>query len=104
MTKIMATSPVKSWQIDGEEIDMVTDVVFLGLKITPNGDYSSEIETFPSWEESVDKLKHTEEQRAHCPQRGTLPWHLCMDVRAGLLGRLNAKLLSPLDKKKYISN
>ena len=42
-TKIMASSPITSWQIDGETMEMVTDFIFLGSKITANGDCSHEI-------------------------------------------------------------
>ena len=42
-TKIMASGPVSSWQIDGETMETVTDFIFLGSKITANGDYSREI-------------------------------------------------------------
>ena len=42
-TKIMASSPITSWQIDGEEIETVTDFIFLGSKITADGDCSHEI-------------------------------------------------------------
>ena len=44
-TKIMASSPVTSWQIDGETMETVTDFIFLGLKITADGDSSHEIKT-----------------------------------------------------------
>ena len=42
-TKIMASSPIISWQIDGETIETVTDFIFLGSKVTADGDYSHEI-------------------------------------------------------------
>ena len=42
-TKIMASSPITSWQIDGERIETVTDFIFLGPKITMDGDSSHEI-------------------------------------------------------------
>ena len=42
-TKIMASCPITSWQIDGEKVEMVTDFIFLGSKITVDGDYSHEI-------------------------------------------------------------
>ena len=42
-TKIMASGPLTSWQIDGETVETVTDFVFLGSKITANGDFSHEI-------------------------------------------------------------
>ena len=41
--KIMASSPITSWQIDGETIETVTDFIFLGSKITADGDCSHEI-------------------------------------------------------------
>ena len=39
----MASGPITSWQIDGESMDTVTDFIFLGSKITADGDYSHEI-------------------------------------------------------------
>ena len=42
-TKIMASSPITSWQIDGEIMETVTDFIFLGSKITADGDCSHEI-------------------------------------------------------------
>ena len=39
----MACGPITSWQIDGETVETVTDVIFLGSKITADGDYSHEI-------------------------------------------------------------
>ena len=42
-TKIMASSPIFSWQIDGETMETVTDFIFLGHKITVDGDCSHEI-------------------------------------------------------------
>ena len=42
-TKIMASGPITSWQIDGKTVETVTDFIFLGSKITGDGDYSHEI-------------------------------------------------------------
>ena len=42
-TKIMASDPITSWQIDGETKEKVTDFIFLGSKITADGDWSHEI-------------------------------------------------------------
>ena len=42
-TKIVASSPITSWQIDGETMETVTDFIFLGSKITTDGDCSHEI-------------------------------------------------------------
>ena len=42
-TKIMASGPITSWQIDGETMGTLTDFIFLGSKISVDGDYSHEI-------------------------------------------------------------
>ena len=42
-TKIMASSPITSWQIDGETVETVTEFILGGSKITENGDHSHEI-------------------------------------------------------------
>ena len=42
-TKIMASGPITSWEIDGETMEKVTDFIFLGSKITADGDFSHEI-------------------------------------------------------------
>ena len=42
-TKIMASGPITSWQIDGETVEMVTDFIFLGSRITADGDCSHAI-------------------------------------------------------------
>ena len=42
-TKIMASGPITSWEIDGETMETVTDFIFLGSKIIVDGDYSHEI-------------------------------------------------------------
>ena len=42
-TKIMAASPINLWQIDGETVETVSDFIFLGSKITADGDCSHEI-------------------------------------------------------------
>ena len=42
-TKIMASGPITSWQIDGEIVEIVADFIFLGSQITADGDYSHEI-------------------------------------------------------------
>ena len=42
-TKIMASGPITSWQIEGEKVEAVTDFIFLGSKITTDGDCSHEI-------------------------------------------------------------
>ena len=43
-TKIMASGPITSWQIDGETVKTVSDFIFLGSKITADGDYSHHLQ------------------------------------------------------------
>ena len=45
-TKIMASGPITSWEIDGETVETVTVFIFLGSKITVDGDYSHEIQRY----------------------------------------------------------
>ena len=52
-TKIMASSPITSWQIVGETRERVTDFIFLGSKITADGDCSHEIKRRCSLEEKL---------------------------------------------------
>ena len=53
-TKIMASGPITSWEIDGETVDTVADCIFLGSRITTDGDCSHEIKTLTPWKESYD--------------------------------------------------
>ena len=52
-TKIMASGPITSWQIDGETMQTVTDFILLGSKITADGDCSHEIQRRVSLEEKL---------------------------------------------------
>ena len=54
-TKIMASSPITSWQIDRETMETVTDFIFLTAKITADGDCRHEIKTVAPWKESYNK-------------------------------------------------
>ena len=56
-SKIMASSPITWWQIYGETIEIVTDFIFLGSKITADGDCSHEIKTLVLWKKSNDKSR-----------------------------------------------
>ena len=47
--KIMASGPITSWQIDGETMETVTDFIFMGYKITADGDCSHEIKMLAPW-------------------------------------------------------
>ena len=51
---IMASGPITSWQIDGETMETVTDFIFLGSKITADGDCSHEIKMLAPWKKSYD--------------------------------------------------
>ena len=52
-TKIMASGPITSWHIDGKTMETVTDFIFLGSKITADGDCSHEIKDTCSLEEKL---------------------------------------------------
>ena len=57
-TKTMTSSPITSWQIDGEKLETETDFIFLGSKITERGDCSHKIyKTIALCEKSYDKPK-----------------------------------------------
>ena len=56
--------PITSWQIDGETMETVTDFIFLGSKITVDGDCSHEIKTPAPWKKSYDQCRqHIKKQR-----------------------------------------
>ena len=48
-TKIMASGPITSWQIDGETVEIVSDFIFGGSKITADGDCSHEVKRLDYW-------------------------------------------------------
>ena len=54
-TKIMASGPITSWQIDWETMKTVKNFIFLGFKITADGDCIHEIKMLASWKKSYDK-------------------------------------------------
>ena len=69
-TKIMASSPITSWQIDGETMKTVADFIFLDSKITADGDCSHEIKTLASWTKSYGQPRqHIEKQRFTLPTK-----------------------------------
>ena len=53
-SKIMASNPISSKQIDGETVETVTDFIFLGSKITADGDWNNEIKMLSPWKKSYD--------------------------------------------------
>ena len=70
-TKIMASGPITSWQIDGEIMETVTDFIFLGSKITADGDRSHEIKMLAPGKKSYDKPRqHIKKQRHYFANKG----------------------------------
>ena len=62
--KIMASGPITSWQIDGETMETVTDFIFLGSRITADGDCTHEIKILAPWKKSYDQPRqHIKNQR-----------------------------------------
>ena len=67
----MASGPITPWQIDGETIETVTDFIFLGSKITADGDCSHEIKTLAVWKKSYDQPRqHIKKQRHFFANKG----------------------------------
>ena len=64
-TKIMASGPITSWQIDGETMETVTDFIFLYSKITADGNCSHEIKTLAPWKKNYDKPSHHIKKQRH---------------------------------------
>ena len=59
-TKIMASDPITSWKIDGENLETVTDFIFLGYKITVDSYCSHKIKkTLAPWKKSYDKPRQS---------------------------------------------
>ena len=63
--KIMASGPITSWQIDGETMETVTDFIFLGSKITADGDCSHEIKTLDPQKKRYDKYRQCIKKQRH---------------------------------------
>ena len=69
--KCMSSSPITSWQIDGETMKTVRDIIFRGSKITADGDCSCEIKTLAPWTKSYDKPRqHIKKQRQYFASKG----------------------------------
>ena len=70
-TRIMAFSPITSWQIEREKAETVTDCIFLGSKITPDSDCSHEIRRCLLPGRKVDKTRqHIKKQRHYFANKG----------------------------------
>ena len=90
-TKIMASDSITSWEIDGETVEIVSDFILGGSKITADGDYSHEIKRYLLLERkamtNLDSI--LKKQTLLCQQRSIYSklWlfqQSCMDVRVGL--------------------
>ena len=62
--KFMASGPITSWQIDGETMGTVTDFIFLGSKITVDGDCSHEVKD--AWKKTCDQPRQHIKKQRHC--------------------------------------
>ena len=63
-TKIMASGPITSWQIDAETVETVAEFIFGGSRISADDDCSHEIKTLTPWKKSYDQPRyHIEKQR-----------------------------------------
>ena len=93
-TKFMASGPITSWQIDGERVGTVADFIFLGSKITADGDCSREIKrclllgrkVMPNLDSTLKSRGVTLPTKVHLV-RAMVLWFFqwsCMDVRVGL--------------------
>ena len=61
----MASGPITSWQIDGDTVETVTDFIFLGSKITADGDCSHEIKRPAPWKKSYDQPRQHIKKQGH---------------------------------------
>ena len=69
--KIIESTPITSWQKDGEKVEIVSDFVFLGSKITVDGDCSHKTKLLAPWKKSYDKpRKHMKKQRHYFADKG----------------------------------
>ena len=90
-TKIMAPSPITSWQIDGEAVETVADFIFLGSKISADGDCSHEIKkclhlgrkVMTNLDSILKSRNITLSTQFHLVRLWFFQWS-CMDVRVGL--------------------
>ena len=90
-TKIMASGPITSWEIDGETVETVSDFIFLGSKITADGDCSHEIKRCLLLErkvmtnlDSIFKSRDITLPMKVCLVKLWFFLWSCMDVRVGL--------------------
>ena len=103
-TKIMASGPITSWQIDGETVETVSDFIFWGSKITADGDCSHEIKrrlllgtkVMTNLESILKSRDITLPTKVHLVKAMVFQWS-CMDVRVGLWRKVSAGKLMLLN-------
>ena len=78
-TKIMAPGPITSWEIDGETVETVSDFIFLGSKITADGDCSYEIKR----RLLLGRKVMTNLEKAMAPHSSTLAWKIPWTEKPG---------------------
>ena len=98
-TKIMASGPITSWEIDGEMVETVSDFIFLDSKITANGDCSHEIKRHlllgRKLMTNLDSILKSRD--IILPTNIRLVKAMCMDVSVGLWRKLSAEKLMLLN-------
>ena len=100
----MASGPITSWQIDGKTVETVTDFIFLGSKITADGDCSHEIKrrlllrrkVMTNLDSILKSRDITLPTKVHLVKAMVFPV-ACMDVRVGLYRKLSIKELMLLN-------
>ena len=88
----MASSPLTSWEIDGETVETVSDFIFLGSKITIDGDSSHEIKrhlllgriVMTKLDSKLKSRNITLPTKVYLVKSMVFSWKSCMDVRVGL--------------------
>ena len=69
--KIMASVSITSWKIDGKTMETVTHFIFLGSKITADGEFSNKLKTLAPWKKSCDQPRqHIKKQRHYFADKG----------------------------------
>ena len=105
-TKIMAFGPITSWQIDGGTVETVADLIFLGFKITADGDYSHEIKrsfllgrkVMINLESILKSRDITLSTKFRLVKAMFFFQWSCMDVRVGLYRKLSTEDLILLNR------
>ena len=103
-TKIMASGPITSWEIDGETVETVSDFIFLGSKITADGDCSHEIKrhlllgrkVMTNLDSVLKSRDITLPTKVHLVRLWFFQWS-CIDMRVGLWRKLSAEELMLLN-------